>query len=501
MNLNIKSLRNPGILRGMLAGALLWAYFPIIKDLIHQLFKEKDFTFSLILPLISGYIVYQKWPRIRLCPQRPAWLGLLVLGMGLTFFIFGELSTDLYTPRLSLVMSIVGLILLTSGWEVLKILWFPIFLLVLLIPLPQFIMAQITLPLQMISSRFAFEILHLMGIPAVLQGNIIDLGIRQLLVVEACSGFRYILPLLQMGAIYCYFYQTHFWKAAILLLTLIPAAIIANALRVAGIGVFPSFEHGFGHTFSGWLIYVFCLGFLIQLNKILGFQPPQAKGDAFPGSLRVEIASAGRKVPSSSLILALFMIIIAGYFAQAAGNIPPVPLRQSFDNFPLQLGSWEGKRSYVEPEMFAATGASAYLNIDFQGAQQDRVSLWIAYYENQKARGSVHSPFTCLVGGGWKLIKTGRADLTPSLPIRYMVIERGGTKSLVYYWYLQRGRWLTSEYLNKFFLSYDGLFSRRADGALIRLITPINSDLTAAQERLNSFARLLAPLLPRFMQQ
>ena len=93
------------------------------------------------------------------------------------------------------------------------------------------------------------------------------------------------------------------------------------------------------------------------------------------------------------------------------------------------------------------------------------------------------------------------SDLTPGLPIRYMVLEQGGVKYLLYYWYLQRGRWLTSEYLNQFFLSYDGLFSRRADGALIRLVTPIDSDLNSAQERLTSFAKLLVPVLPQFMQK
>lgn len=500
VNLKIKSLRNTEIFGAVLAGVLLWAYFPIIDNLVSQLLKEEDFTFGLMMPLISGYIAYQKWPQIRVCSKRPTWMGLLVLAVGLILFIFGEVSTDLYIPRLSLVVSIIGVILLIGGWQITRVLWFPIILLVVMMPLPQFIMSQLTLPLQMISSRLAFEILQLLGISVVLQGNIINLGVRHLLVVEACSGFRYILPLMQMGLIYCYFYQARFWKAAILLLTLIPAAIIANALRVAAMGIFSVLEQGFWHAFSGWLIYVFCLGFLMLLNKILGFHEPQAIEEVCLPSPRGEIAGGSSRYPVY-LIFAIFTVIIAGFFAQTVGNIPPMPLRQSFDNFPLQLGPWEGNRSYIDPKMFAATGASTYLNVDFRDAKQEPVALWIAYYENQKAHGSVHSPFTCLVGGGWKLIETGRSELSPSLPIRYMVIEQGGVKYLLYYWYLQRGRWLTSEYLNKFFLSYDGLFSRRADGALIRLVTPINSDLTSAQERLTIFAKLLVPVLPQFMQK
>jgi len=78
-------------------------------------------------------------------------------------------------------------------------------------------------------------------------------------------------------------------------------------------------------------------------------------------------------------------------------------------------------------------------------------------------------------------------------------MEQGGQRYLVYYWYLQRGRWLASEYWNKLLLSYDGLTRRRADGALVRLVTPVGSDGPSAQTRLNSFATYLIPLLSSFM--
>ena len=194
------------------------------------------------------------------------------------------------------------------------------------------------------------------------------------------------------------------------------------------------------------------------------------------------------------------IMVVSGYFARVVGRVSPVPLLQSFDNFPLQLGPWQGKRSYIDAEMFQATGASQYLNVDFHNPSQGSVSLWIAYYENQKGGGSVHSPFTCLTGSGWSLIETGITDVVSGLPVQYLVMEQGGVRYLVYYWYLQRGRWLTSEYLNKFYLSYDGLLSRRADGALIRLITPVDKNVELTKNRLTTFADLLIPILPKFIR-
>jgi exosortase D (VPLPA-CTERM-specific) len=481
---------------------LFWAYWPVLNRLFKQLLTNEDYSFGLLLPLVSGYIVYLKWPEIRRCPWRPSLMGVVVLALGLGLYIVGEASTDVYTPCVSFIVSLSGLIFVLGGWRLVRVLGFPLLLLFLMIPLPGFLTQQITLSLQLLSSRLATEILQILGIPAIRQGNIIDLGVRQLQIVSACSGLRYILALSALGIIFCYFYQRRPWKAALLLLSLVPAAIIANALRVAAMGISPAIQEGFWHGFSGWLIFVFCFGFLSLLNWVLNFLQPGTKAaDIKETSPAAAALSSARPSYSPYLAVALIIVVVAGYFAQVVGRVSPVPLLQSFDNFPLQLGPWQGTRSYIDPEMFRATGANEYLSVDFHNSPQGSVYLWIAYYENQKGGGSVHSPFSCLTGSGWSLIESGITNLAPGLPVRFMLMEQGGTRYLIYYWYLQRGRWLTSEYLNKFYLSYDGVLSRRADGALIRLITPAGTEVKSAQERLNSFAKLIVPVLPQFIAQ
>ena len=501
MHSKTKSLPVPIILGACLVISLIWAYWPVLSYLSKQLLTDEDYSFGLLLPLVSAYIVYLKWPQIRQISWQPSWVGLVVLALGLALYIFGELSTDLYSPAVSLIVSLAGVIMLMGGWKLVRFLGFPLLLLFLMIPLPQFLMRQLTLPLQLLSSRLATEILQMLGVAAVRQGNVIDLGVRQLQIVSACSGLRYILALLALGIIFCYFYQRRPWKAALLLLSLIPAAIIANALRVAAMGIFPALQEGFWHGFSGWLIFLFCFAFLALFNWLLSRRQPKNEAFAVKEAPATGRLSNARPAFFAPLLVAIIMVLGAGYFSQTAGKISPVPLRQSFDNFPLELGPWHGKRSYIDPAMFEATSANAYLNADFQDATQGSVSLWIAYYENQKGHGSVHSPFTCLTGSGWSLVESGITEVAPGLPVRSMLMDQGGARYLVYYWYLQRGRWLTSEYFNKFYLSYDGLFSRRADGALIRLVTPAAPDVQAARERLISFTKLLIPILPQFMEK
>jgi EpsI family protein len=315
---------------------------------------------------------------------------------------------------------------------------------------------------------------------------------------------RYILALLALGIIFCYFFQRRTWKAAILLISLIPEAIIANALRVAAMGIFPSLQQGFWHSFSGWLIFLLCFGFLGLLNWMLNYLGTPMPAPTPPVAVTPEApAAAGNKPPPSYLpylISALALTLAVGPLVMRLGHAAPTPVRQSFDHFPLQLGAWEGHFAPIAPKMVRATGASAHLNAEFRNGQQGLVTLWIAYYDSQrKSAGSIHSPQYCLPGSGWHTSESGIRYVQPGFPVQYMLMEQSGARMMVYYWYLQRGRWVANEYARKFFTGYDGLVSRRNDGALIRLITPVGHDPVAAQQRLTSFARLLVPVLPQFI--
>ncbi|MDD3579947.1 MAG: VPLPA-CTERM-specific exosortase XrtD [Desulfobacca sp.] len=485
---------------GLVAG-LLYLYWPVLTRLIVSLAESEDYSYGLLIPLISGYIVYRKWPQIRAQAGQPSWIGLAVMALGISLYILGELAAELYTTRFSFVIVLSGLVLLVGGWRFLRLLAFPLILLVLMLPLPELITYKLTLPLQLISSRLATWFLQISGVPVFQQGNIIDLGYKQLQVVHACSGLRYILPILALGIIFCYFYQRRLWKVVVLLASLVPLAIVANALRVAAMGLYPALIEGFWHGFSGWLIFIFCLEIIALFNWLLNYLWPSP-----PSALAVlgTFVKNPQAYPQLNLNLYLLgglaLVLLAIPLTQRAAIAPPVALKQSFAHFPMQLGSWQGHHTYVDPAELKATKSHAHLSADFINPDHGQVNLWIAYYETQKkAGGFVHSPKGCLTASGWRLLKSGIYEITPELPVNYLLVEKMGTKLIVFYWYMQRGRWLTSEYLNKFYMAYDGFLHRRTDGALIRLSTIAHPDLKAGEERLASFAQLLAPELHKFI--
>lgn len=494
----------PVILGTIILFVLFWFYRYPLNLLVEQLTESEDYSFGLLLPVVAIYIIYLKWPEIRRIDKRPSWLGMVIISLGLGISIFGDFLAILYLPTVSVVVVLAGLVCLLWGWQTLRLLWFPFSLLLFMIPLPSVLLKNLTFNLQLLSSKLASGFLQAVGIPVVRHGNVIDMGVRQLQVVQACSGLRYLLPLIALGAVYCYLYQRRLWKAVLLLLSLIPTAIIANAIRVAAMAIFPVLsEEGFWHTFSGWLIFVFAFVLLALLNWALNYLSPVS-----PETARLEAATdiaveTPRKISYSPYLLAALALLLLSGSANTAFKPNFIPLLQSMDNFPLQLDNWQGERQYLDPVMAKRVGASDYLDTIFRNSGQPPVSLWIGYFggQSQKISERVHSPLICLTGGGWNTIESQIVDIAPGLPVRYLLIEQDGARQVVYYWYLQGGRWVASEYPTRIYMGLDSLLRRRNDGAIVRLITPAGNDIESARKRLDSFARLLVPLLPQFFQK
>jgi exosortase D (VPLPA-CTERM-specific) len=482
---------------------ILYLYWPVLVSLGNQLIEDEDYSFGLLLPLVSAYLIYLKRDQLVSSPWKPSWIGFAVMISALGLYVIGILGTGRYATRLSFVIFLIGFVVLIAGWGLCKKLSFPLFLLVLTLPLPIRFTADLTLPLQMLSSRLATMLLRLGGMPVFRQGNVIDLGNRQLQVVAACSGLRYILALFALGCIFCYFYQRRPWKVAILLFLIIPGAIIANAFRVAAMGLFPALqEPGFWHLFSGWLIFVFCFALLFIGNWLLNrLQPEDLPSQPAAALSKDEAPALANLISTRRLMAALILVLLAVPVVHYGVRIKPVPLRQSFANFPLELGPWHGDIIPVDPEMIKAVGAHAYFNADYKSPQYRPVSLWIAYYENQETESIGHTPRHCLPGSGWETLESGVTEIAPGKMVNYMIMGSMGNKIIVYYWNLVGGQLVTNDRLNKFYLIYSGLLHRRTDAALIRLIIPAGGDPKEAREQVNKFANLLIPVIPKFIPE
>ncbi len=256
---------------------LFGVYFPILRNMVHHWALVEDYQHGFIIAPLAIFFAYQRRWDLEDAVIKGSWLGLIPMFIGLTSLTIGRLGTELMTMRAGFVFTLIGLVLLILGREVFKILAFPLFFLFLMVPLPQSLVNTIAFPLQLIAAKFAVWSLQEMGIPALVEGNIIHLAHAELFVAEACSGLRSLMALITLGVVFAYFFnRSVLWIQLLLVGSTIPIAIMVNAFRVALTGYL---SHHFGqevatgviHDFQG--IFTFGLAFfaLLALGRLIDF--------------------------------------------------------------------------------------------------------------------------------------------------------------------------------------------------------------------------------------
>jgi exosortase len=259
----------------ILTNLLGWLYQPVLVGLARQWWDEADYSHGFLVPLLSAYFVWERRERLRaLAPNPSAW-GLVLLVAGAGLLLLGHVAAELFTMRVSLLVILAGLVLYLRGREHLRMLAFPIFFLIFMIPPPAIVFNAITFPLQLFAARTAAASLELLAVPVLREGNLITLAHTTLEVAEACSGIRSLVTLLALATAYASFTQPDYWRRIVLVLSSIPVAVLTNAARVVGTGVLAHFfgagiAQDFFHTFSGWFVFVVAFALLFGEGIILG---------------------------------------------------------------------------------------------------------------------------------------------------------------------------------------------------------------------------------------
>jgi exosortase len=246
-------------------------YGPVLRALVNQWNFDPDMGHGFFVPVLAGYIAWQKREEILNKPAKPNWWGLAIVVWAAFQLYIATLGAEIFLARTSFVISIIGTVLLLGGTEYLRIFGFPLFLLFFMVPIPAILYNEITFPLQLIASSAAEHAIDLLGIPVIREGNVLVLAEQSLNVVEACSGIRSLLTLTFLSLVYGYFLERRTWLRVVLFFATIPIAVIANAGRVTMTGVIASFKpelaEGMFHEAQGWVIFMVALVILIAFHQ------------------------------------------------------------------------------------------------------------------------------------------------------------------------------------------------------------------------------------------
>ena len=181
--------------------------------------------------------------------------------------------------------------------------------------------------------------------------------------------------------------------------------------------------------------------------------------------------------------------------------------RRTLKEFPAQLGAWRqvGGDFRFDAETEKVLRADDYVSRNFASADGRRASFYVGYYETQRTGATYHSPLNCLPGSGWTMGDGARITIMPSaggpaFEANKYVVQNGKDRAVMIYWYQGRGRITASEYWGKIYTVLDSVQRRRSDGAMVRVMVPLeNSEETAqraAVELASQAASQLQPFVP-----
>ena len=260
----------------LVAGFLL-LLVPTVWTLARQVWQSDEQGHGPIIGAVSFWLMWRRRQAVIDAPYEPANLGggaLFVLAMLL--YSLGRAQQMIQAEVVGVILGGVSLLLLLRGVQALRVVAFPIFFLIFLVPLPGVLVQAITIPLKTLVSYSAENLMHFAGYPIARTGVILSVGQYQLLVADACAGLNSMFTLEALGLLYMNLIgYTSKLRNLVLAILVVPIAFIANVVRVI-ILILVTYHfgdeagQGFVHTFAGMVLFGVGLAMMLATDNVLG---------------------------------------------------------------------------------------------------------------------------------------------------------------------------------------------------------------------------------------
>ena len=356
---------------GHRASGAAWLAFAVVGTLplfwfglvgLADAWARPEFSHGPVIPILSFYMFLREMKAVPppAAPVTDRWPGVGVILFALALAAIGNLVRIDHLVFYALIVWVAGLVLVCFGFSRGRVFWPSVLHLVFMLPLPQFLYWKVNTTLQLVSSVIGVKLVALAGVPVYLEGNVIDLGVTMLQVAEACSGLRYLFPIMSFTYVFAVLYRGPLWQKLVLLALAVPVAVMMNAVRIGIIGILVdrygvAQAEGFLHVFEGWVVFLSCLAILFGLAKamqrIVGDRRPLGEAlDLDFSGLGAQIARIRFLPPSPALVTAALMTAALGlaWSLVPAPEAAPPP-REPYALFPQELGGWSGSSQTLEP--------------------------------------------------------------------------------------------------------------------------------------------------------
>ncbi|MBU0995305.1 MAG: VPLPA-CTERM-specific exosortase XrtD [Proteobacteria bacterium] len=475
---------------------LMAGFWPLFPKLFSQWDAGDDSYCYMIIPLVF-YLLWEKRMSFHFASFSWSYVALLPVIFSTMIIIIGELGSVLTLVFLGLWGCLVSILVVLYGKRVSHLI-FPVLILAFIVPLPPMISRILTFKLRIAASAISAKMLQASGISAFREGNIIDLGVSQLQVVDACSGLRYLMPLLLMAILIGYFFNKRFlFQRLFLIFLVIPLSVLVNSFRIFVTGIltvngYQKYAENFYHDFSGWLVFMIAGAILVGISLVL--KMIKSVPHETPVISDRGVMLTGWLKPTVLSVIFSGLFIFSGFAIHYASDTLVIPERPTFESFPMAIGKWSGYSTYLPEDILKGLWADDYIQAFYRKEDIDNtITLFVPYYSYQETHHTVHAPQSCLLAGGWAIVSSENrsVDVGENNPIalKSMLMQKGDVKLLSLYFFFQRGRVISSPFMNKLYLMIDAIFKRRTDGALVRIemIVPEGQSLNTAYDVIDGF--------------
>ena len=255
-------------------GALVWLYAPHVAYMMQNWWDDPNYSHGFLIPLVCAGLVWRQRAGLKRVAAGPQPWGLLVIALGLLVLLAGLLGREFFLKRISLIPVTWGLVMLYWGWPVARRVAFAFAYLALMVPLPYVVYDSLAFPMRLLAADMAGQSLRLLGLPVLVEGNVIHLPSVVLNVVDACSGIRSLISLLAAGAVMAYVWLPNRWSKVVVVLLVLPITLVANALRVVVAGYLAETSgdwilQGAMHDMVGWLVFMVAFAGLAGVTWLL----------------------------------------------------------------------------------------------------------------------------------------------------------------------------------------------------------------------------------------
>ncbi len=480
---------------------------------------ESYYTHGPLVPMISLLIAILliRHTRIKVAPSPR--LGFVVLIGSLLLHLMACLARVNFASGFAFIGVLCGLVLVIWGRMALRRLWFPLALLIFMVPLPEVSISNLNFRLKMVAADWGVRLANMVGIIAERSGNWVYLeGGKSLVIANVCNGLRTIISLLAFGTLYTYVCRLRgFWRLLLLAMT-IPVALLSNSIRIVSLILVAHIwdaktATGFFHDFSGVLIFVLAFLLMFGLERVILFLR-QAVGrpakiiPLFDGVVRGEqdegqwsrmLRRGGRRASWVAILLVVVSVAGAAYLNQ---SVPPMwdettaagVLPRTME---IAGREWSSYDIELDAQTLAVLETSDYLCRTYVSAGMAPVEFSIIFSRDN--RKGTHPPDLCLEGAGQDLT-TIRDLVVDDVPCRELVVQRGAARSYFIYTYKCGERYTNSFWLQQLTIFANGLARRDTSGALIRVSTPMQGSIEEARDLSVQFLRAAVPHLDKKLQ-